>query len=103
MNVEGMYSAYLKKTEQNETILRNSLFDILRFCGSLFNIAKYHRRIYRLRGLIHLRRKNLVRLHQPILLNVIIGHGLQLLQFLPALIAAEKVPETFLSFQIFLY
>jgi hypothetical protein len=37
-----MYSVYLKKTEQSETILRNSLFDILRFCGSLFNVPKFH-------------------------------------------------------------
>ncbi|CAB1084554.1 hypothetical protein D1AOALGA4SA_12068 [Olavius algarvensis Delta 1 endosymbiont] len=35
-NVEGMYSVYfIRMTERSETILRNSLFDILRFCGSL--------------------------------------------------------------------
>ena len=28
----------LKKTERSETALRHSIFDILRFCGSLFNI-----------------------------------------------------------------
>ena len=36
-NVEVMYSVYfIKKTEQSESTLRYSTFDILRFCGSLF-------------------------------------------------------------------
>jgi hypothetical protein len=36
-NVEGMYSVYFKKkSEQSDSILRHSIFDILRFCGSLF-------------------------------------------------------------------
>ena len=32
-----MYSVdFIKKTERSESILRHSIFDILRFCGSLF-------------------------------------------------------------------
>ena len=34
--------SYLKKMERSDSILRNSLFDILRFCGSLFNFLKFH-------------------------------------------------------------
>jgi len=41
MSKECILSIY-KKVERSETILRNSLSDILRFCGSLFNIAKSH-------------------------------------------------------------
>jgi hypothetical protein len=42
-NFEGMYSVYfIKKTEQSETTLRHSIFDILRFCGSLFKFVKFH-------------------------------------------------------------
>jgi len=38
-NHEGMYSVdFKKKAERSESILRNSLFDILRFCGLLFKI-----------------------------------------------------------------
>ena len=38
-----MYSVYfIKKTEQSETTLRHSIFDILRFCGSLFSFVKFH-------------------------------------------------------------
>jgi hypothetical protein len=33
---------FIKKTEQSETTLRHSIFDILRFCGSLFNFVKFH-------------------------------------------------------------
>ena len=43
MNVEGMYSIYFikiyKKIERSDSTFRNSLFDILRFCGSLFNTS----------------------------------------------------------------
>ena len=35
-NVEGMYSVYFKKTEQSETILRNSAVRYSLFCGSRF-------------------------------------------------------------------
>ncbi len=36
-NVEGMYSVYfVKKTEQSESILRNSAVRYSTFCGSLF-------------------------------------------------------------------
>ncbi len=44
MNVEVMYSVYFikKMTERSETTLRHSIFDILRFCGSLFNFVKIH-------------------------------------------------------------
>ena len=42
-NVEGMYPIYsIKMTERSETILRHSTFEILRFCGSLFNFEKFH-------------------------------------------------------------
>jgi hypothetical protein len=37
MSKEGILSVIIK-IEQSETILRNSIFDILRFCGSLFLI-----------------------------------------------------------------
>jgi hypothetical protein len=43
-NVEGRYSVYfIRKTEQSETILRHSIFDILRFCGLLFNFLSFIR------------------------------------------------------------
>ena len=35
--IERMYSIYLRKTEQSETILRNSAFRYSIFCGSLFS------------------------------------------------------------------
>ncbi len=36
-NVEGMYSVnIIKKIERSDTTLQHSIFDILRFCGSLF-------------------------------------------------------------------
>jgi len=31
MNVEGMYSVYLRRIERNDSTLRHSTFDILRF------------------------------------------------------------------------
>ena len=31
MNVEGMYSIYLRRIERNDSILRHSIFEILRF------------------------------------------------------------------------
>ena len=36
-----MYSAYLKKTERSDSTLRHSIFDILRFCGSLLTVVSY--------------------------------------------------------------
>jgi hypothetical protein len=41
-NVEVMYSIYfIKMTERSDSILRHSIFDILRFCGSLFKFVSY--------------------------------------------------------------
>jgi hypothetical protein len=42
-NVEVMYSVYfIKMIERSDSTLRHSIFDILRFCGSLFNFVKFH-------------------------------------------------------------
>ena len=42
-NVEGMYPIYfIKMTERSENILGDSIFEILRFCGSLFEFEKFH-------------------------------------------------------------
>jgi hypothetical protein len=38
------YLFYKKMTERSDSILRHSIFDILRFCGSLFNFVKFHTR-----------------------------------------------------------
>jgi hypothetical protein len=44
-NVEVMYSVYfIKMIERSDSTLRHSIFDILRFCGSLFKFVKFHTR-----------------------------------------------------------
>ena len=44
-NVEcrrNVFYLFYKKTERSDSILRHSLFDILRFCGSFSNLVKFH-------------------------------------------------------------
>jgi len=36
IRIESVTRSFSYKLERSDTILRNSIFDILRFCGSLF-------------------------------------------------------------------
>ncbi len=47
MSKEGI-TVYFIKTKRSDSTLRHSIFDILRFCGSLFNFVKFHIRVSRL-------------------------------------------------------
>ena len=42
--IEDEYHFIFKKIERSDSTLRHSIFDILRFCGSLFDFAKSHTR-----------------------------------------------------------
>ena len=45
MNIEcrrNVLCLFYKKLERSDSILRHSIFDILRFCGSLFNFVEFH-------------------------------------------------------------
>ena len=42
----AFYRFLKKTTERSGTTLRHSIFDILRFCGSLFNSVKFHMRFF---------------------------------------------------------